>query len=150
MRWGALTTVGRIERRRRCASEKPDSRQPDRGLVPELPQSCSSPYLLRLLLRWSALATLWPNTHECACACVRERERGRERRREGGGERENLPRCSLTFFKSSASCPQMPKILELTLCKRYRPRNHCRRCGCGCSTSSSVSPRGTRTLKCTC
>lgn len=64
--WRETSTVGRKERRRRCASGKPGSKQPDSGLAQEFPQSCSSPYLLLLLLRWSVCAFV------LLCVCKRE------------------------------------------------------------------------------
>lgn len=71
-RWRETTTVGRKERRRRCASGKPGSKQPASGLAREFPQSCSSPYLLLLLLHWSVCAFVW-----WVFVCGQETERKR-------------------------------------------------------------------------
>lgn len=51
-----------------------EARQPNSGLAREFPQSCSSPYLLLLLLRWSVCAFV------LLCVCIREWGRLRDSR----------------------------------------------------------------------
>lgn len=74
-RWRKTMTVGRKERRKRCASGKLGSKQPASGLARCLPQSCSSPYLALRLLHWSVWLCVRPRQSECTgneCLCVWE------------------------------------------------------------------------------
>lgn len=68
-RWRKTMTVGRKERRKRCASGKLGFKQASSRLARQLPQSCSSPYLLLLLLHWSVCAVVW-----LVLVCARDRE----------------------------------------------------------------------------
>ena len=101
------TTVERKERRR-CASGKPGSEQPVSGLAQELPQSCSSPYLLLLPLHWSAFVCVCV----CVCACVDKKVRETQIHPVIAGNVYvhvymfvSSPSCCLTFLKYSASHP---------------------------------------------
>lgn len=102
------------------------SKRPASRLARELPQSCSGPYLLLLLLHWSVCAFLW---WTFVCVQETERETLRKSRKEmcmcGCICRRvsvilsvcvcvSAPRCSLTFLKYSASRP--PDALPVWPC----------------------------------